>query len=217
VGLLGASVPRAAARVAVFAGTELSERRVAELLRREGFETVGVASVESAGPDDAIRQPDVLVCVGNESPTTTLRRSREGFRDVPVVVVGTSTRRAVREALDAGARGFVGDDELDVRLGPTVGAVAVGQVSVPAEFQEVTGPLLSPREKQVLTMVVLGLTNIEIANRLFVAETTVKSHLSSAYRKLGVRSRQQATALILDSSVGLGLGILSLSEAPAAR
>jgi hypothetical protein len=64
----------------------------------------------------------------------------------------------------------------------------------------------------MLSMVVLGFTNVEIANRLYVAESTVKSHLSSAYRKLGVRSRQEVTALILNSSDSLGLGILSLTE-----
>ena len=64
-------------------------------------------------------------------------------------------------------------------------------------------------------MVVLGFTNLEIATKLFVAETTVKSHLSSAYRKLGVRSRYQATSMILDGQQGLGLGILSISDNPA--
>jgi DNA-binding NarL/FixJ family response regulator len=65
-------------------------------------------------------------------------------------------------------------------------------------------------------MVVLGFTNLEIANKLHVAETTVKSHLSSAYGKLGVRSRQEATARILDPSQGLGLGIISLAPEPVA-
>lgn len=64
-------------------------------------------------------------------------------------------------------------------------------------------------------MVVLGFSNGEIASKLFVAETTVKSHLYSAYRKLDVRSRQEAAALILDSSQGLGLGILTISNEPS--
>ena len=138
---------------------------------------------------------------------------------MPIVVVsGSGGRRAVHDALNAGASGFVADADVEVRLAPTVRAVQAGQVVVPAEFREaVAGPLLSPREKQVLSMVVLGFANLEIANRLFLAESTVKSHLSSAYRKLGVRSRQEATALILNSSEGLGLGILSLSEDRAPR
>jgi DNA-binding NarL/FixJ family response regulator len=95
-----------------------------------------------------------------------------------------------------------------------VRAVLVGQVAIPAERREALAqPILSPREKQVLSMVVLGFTNREVANKLHVTETTVKSHLSSAYRKLRVRSRHEATALIL-SDKSLGLGILTLSGAP---
>ena len=94
---------------------------------------------------------------------------------------------------------------------PALLAVSVGQIVLPASYRQgPDGPLLSAREKQVLSMVVLGFTNLEVANKLYIAETTFKSHLSSAYRKLGVGSRQEATALIL-SDPGLGLGILTLS------
>jgi DNA-binding NarL/FixJ family response regulator len=71
-------------------------------------------------------------------------------------------------------------------------------------------PVLSIREKQVVGLVAMGLMNIEIAERLFLAESTVKSHLSSAFAKLGVRSRHEAVELLLNPASGLGLGILSL-------
>jgi DNA-binding NarL/FixJ family response regulator len=66
---------------------------------------------------------------------------------------------------------------------------------------------LTSREKQILTLVVAGLTNSQIASELFLAESTVKSHLSSAFAKLGVSSRSEAVAVILDPERGPGLGI----------
>ncbi|WP_018130352.1 response regulator [Effusibacillus pohliae] len=51
---------------------------------------------------------------------------------------------------------------------------------------------LSPRERQVLAEMVQGLTNKEIAEQLFISETTVKLHISNIFRKLGVKSRSQA-------------------------
>lgn len=59
-------------------------------------------------------------------------------------------------------------------------------------------------------MVVLSFTNGEIAQKLYVSESTVKSHLSSAFAKLGVRSRSAAAEAILDPVNGLGTGILAI-------
>ncbi|MFD2169746.1 response regulator [Tumebacillus lipolyticus] len=60
------------------------------------------------------------------------------------------------------------------------------------EKEKPEGEKLSPREHEVLTTLVKGLSNKEIAERLFISETTVKLHISNIYRKLGVKSRSQA-------------------------
>jgi hypothetical protein len=60
----------------------------------------------------------------------------------------------------------------------------------------------------------MGYMNSQIAEQLFLAESTVKSHLSSAFGKLGVRSRNEAVSLILDSERGFGMGILGLGGEP---
>jgi DNA-binding NarL/FixJ family response regulator len=118
----------------------------------------------------------------------------------------------LRAALQAGASGVILRSEVADTLGPCLEATLSGQVCIPRmHASEVEPPALSNREKQVLGLVVMGHTNGEIADRLFLAESTVKSHLSSAFGKLGVRSRHEAVELILDSERGFGAGILGLS------
>ena len=62
-------------------------------------------------------------------------------------------------------------------------------------------------------MVVMGMSNKAIASKLFLAESTVKCHLSSAFSKLGVRSRNEAADLIVHSGSGLGLGLIAAPNA----
>lgn len=102
--------------------------------------------------------------------------------------------------------------KLQRTLLPTLAAVAVGQCVVPRSVLAVLErPSLSPRERQILAMLVLDFSNAEIARKLFVTESNVKNHLTSAFQKLGVRSRNAAVELILDSESGLGPGILRIS------
>jgi DNA-binding NarL/FixJ family response regulator len=160
---------------------------------------------------------DVIVLAADESTDANewIREIRAQLITDPVVVIGAfASPRAVREAIDHGADGLVAADELETALVPTLVAVCAGQIAFPRRVRShVWRPLLSTREKQVLGMVVLGFTNGQIARKLVVAESTVKSHLSSSFRKLGVRSRTEATELILDPERGLGTGILAISEA----
>jgi DNA-binding NarL/FixJ family response regulator len=115
----------------------------------------------------------------------------------------------------AGASGVVLAADLERALAPTVAAVAAGQAVLPSLAErQLARPALSVRERQVLSLVVMGLMNGEIAAQLFVAESTVKSHLSSAFAKLGVRSRNEAVELILDPDADAGLGILRIGGEP---
>jgi DNA-binding NarL/FixJ family response regulator len=99
---------------------------------------------------------------------------------------------------------------------PTLAAVAAGQCVVPRAIRQIVDrPPLSPRERQILAMVVLDFSNGEIARKLFVSESNVKNHLSSAFQKLGVKSRSAAAELILDRESGLGPGILRISPEEA--
>jgi DNA-binding NarL/FixJ family response regulator len=129
-----------------------------------------------------------------------------------------SDARNIRWAVDRGASGVVWEDEIGSALGPTVHAVVAGQLVVPREMRrQVTPPDLTTREKQVLSLVVMGLSNAEIASKLYLSESTVKSHLGSAFRKLDVRSRAEAARLVADPSEGFGTGILAITEPVLAR
>jgi DNA-binding NarL/FixJ family response regulator len=138
------------------------------------------------------------------------------FEHLPVVAAClTIDRREMRAALAAGAAGVVLHENLDSALGPCLRAVLAGQTCVPKDYwRQIEPPALSTREKQILGLVVMGYMNSQIAEQLFLAESTVKSHLSSAFGKLGVRSRNEAVSLILDPDRGLGMGILALGGEP---
>ena len=193
-------------------------RGIIGVAEREGFEIgARAASIQKVSFRGEQAPLDVWI-VGWKSfaqeETRDLRRLAKTFVNTPVVVVAGTGGRAIRDAVGAGASGFVSLDDVDAQLAPTVHSVCSGQLAVPIQFREALAkPVLSPREKQILAMVVMGFANREIANRLFLAETTIKSHLSSAFVKLGVRSRHEATSLILDSANGLGTGILAISDA----
>lgn len=134
--------------------------------------------------------------------------------DLLIVAVCESTdRRSARRVVDAAVDGLVFIGNVDATLVPTVAAVLAGQTAIPRTLQtRARAQSLSVREKQVLAMVVMGCSNGEIAARLFLAESTVKSHLNGAFRKLGVRSRSEAASLILDPHGSLGPGILAITR-----
>src|SRR4051794_7886443 len=130
-----------------------------------------------------------------------------------VAVVDGPLRPRPARALAGAVDGVVERAGLERALLPTLHAVAAGQAVFPAPLHRaLERPPLSNREKQILAMVVLGCSNPEIASKLVITESTVKNHLSSAFTKLGVRTRSAAASLILDPATGLGLGVLQLSD-----
>ena len=143
----------------------------------------------------------ILACdVDLPRQMAALRRLRREMRDPAIVAVSPmATGTGVRRALDAGADAIVFEPDLESTLAVTVSAVASGQSVVPRKLRaSVERPNFSHRERQVLAFVSRGLTNAQIAEKLFLSESTIKSHLSSAFAKFGVRSRREAAALFLE-------------------
>jgi DNA-binding NarL/FixJ family response regulator len=192
--------------VSVIAEDSITARRIGSVLSAGGMLVLdgrGHGDVRAAAPS-----PDVVILACDVSRTESLselRSLRRQVGDAGIVVVGLGGRSGnVREALNVGADGFLTEAELEASLPAVVHAVALGHVSVPRSLRRcVARPAFSHRERQVLALVVQGLQNRQIAARLFLAESTVKSHLASSFTKLGVRSRKEAAALLLDPDEGL--------------
>jgi DNA-binding NarL/FixJ family response regulator len=207
-------------QVGITAGDETIRRRIEAALTKDGFAVLAAAGVEEL-VESTIRRtgdPPAAVVLGVDVAAAqgpaAVRAIRAQLPGALLVIVSPSDPAArPSESLSAGADGVVLEAELETALTAAVHAVAAGQLCFPRSVRTHLGkPILSGREKQVLGMVVLGFSNAEIAARLHLAESTIKSHLRSSFRKLRVRSREQAAALILDSKQGLGTGILSISE-----
>jgi DNA-binding NarL/FixJ family response regulator len=144
-----------------------------------------------------------------------LRRLRREQGQAPIIVISPpATGTSVRRALDAGADAIVFEPEIETTLAVTALAVASGQSVVPRKLRaSIERPAFSHRERQVLALVSRGLTNSEIAERMLLAQSTVKSHLSSAFTKLGIRSRKEVTALLLDPEQARSVGLLGVGTA----
>src|SRR3954452_2575811 len=157
--------------VLVEAEDQIVGARIRQLLSRADSGSAG-----DAGP--------TLAVVVSRGDATAVRRAAKAHPGVPLIAVmpsdtsGSALRRAMRD----GAEGIVLECDLESGLEATARAVTVGQIAVPQVMRRQIAPrALSYREKQILAYVVRGYTNRQIADELFVAESTVKSHLSSAF------------------------------------
>ncbi len=143
-----------------------------------------------------------------------LKKFIETLPEVPVVIVSGSRQRAtIRAAIEAGARGYVLKSSNGEILRHVLPLVLSGELYIPAQAvasEETSGefegasPLdeggdfnpdfksLTPRETQVLKLLTLGYSNKEIARSLGMLEGTVKVHVKSIMKKLGVNNRTQA-------------------------
>jgi DNA-binding NarL/FixJ family response regulator len=116
----------------------------------------------------------------------------------------------VYEALRAGASGFVLKDDPAEQLISAVRTVAAGNALLsPAitkrvirQFTRITRPAppkelgeLTEREREILRLIAVGLSNAEIGRELYISETTVKTHVTHVLQKLGLRDRVQAVVL----------------------
>jgi DNA-binding NarL/FixJ family response regulator len=212
--------PKAVARVVVAADARSAQLRLSSALA--GWHAVHLRVVPSLRSLLATRAEDDLIVSYHgalcSDDCELFKQAKTKFPALIVAVCDAADGRAVRRALDSGVDGLVFADELEAALAPTVAAALAGQIAVPSNLRAcVRKPSLSAKERQVLGLLVMGFTNSEISARLFLAESTVKSHLSSAYLKMGVRSRSEAVSLLLDPKelLGAGIGVVPAPSVPS--
>jgi DNA-binding NarL/FixJ family response regulator len=223
--LWGVASPRTGGYIlAVVSDDATLAARATELLEREGLQVRLEATGTGAETLDELDRRPTLVLVGSRDRRTldrVLRETEHRIRGaIVVVVIAAGDRPDVSLTLTTGADALVRDEDLDVVLGPAVRAAAGGQASAPAGLLRLMQPpALTHRERQILGLALAGLSNAQIAERLYLAPSTVKTHLSAAFRRLGVHSRREATALVFASDDSLRrtvLATLRLSEEFAA-
>ena len=128
------------------------------------------------------------------------------YPELPVVILsGTSSHTVMGEALNKGAAGFISKNASSKALLQALREVLDGEVHVPPELLEggdfpqasdsnnATAPRqLTPRQEQVLYLLLEGLSSHAISEKLFLSEETIKTHVSAIIRAFGAKTRLQA-------------------------
>jgi DNA-binding NarL/FixJ family response regulator len=171
-----------------------------------GLEVVG-ATTNDEGAIALAREkkPDVVI-MQVQMPFSEAKEALDKMREVepaPKVIIVTMFEdpRMMREFLKLGASGYVLKSSSTTQLvgairaaafAPETGNVVVGMPTALLEESEAGSEVLSVRELEILLLAARGLSNRQIADRVYLAEGTVKNHLSNTYNKMGVGSRGEA-------------------------
>jgi len=176
-------------------------------LQLAGEAESGEAAIEMCGevlPDVVLM--DMLLPAMDGAAATRMIRQR--FPKVQVIALTSFKEKdLIKNALEAGAIGYLLKDVTADELARAIRAAHIGRATLSPDVAQVIvqiagqppepGLDLTEREREVLALMVEGLNNTQIAGRLSVSPSTIKSHVSNILSKLGVSSRTEAVTLAL--------------------
>ena len=213
-------------RVMIVDDHGMVRRGLATILKvRAGLEMVGEASNGREAVDICAQaRPDVILMdlvMPEMSGAEATRAIREQWPEVQIIALTSfQEKELVREALQAGAISYllknVSADDLEAAISEAyAGRSTLAPEAIQALIQpDALGVSLSPdlpqdfdltpREEEVLALLVEGLSNPEIAERLVVSRSTAKAHVSNILSKLGVSNRAEAISLALQHNISSG-------------
>jgi DNA-binding NarL/FixJ family response regulator len=173
---------------------------------------------EASDGEEAIKQfrlhrPDVTLMdlqMPKLNGTEAISRIRAEFPNAKIIVLTTySGDVQVLRAIKAGARGYILKAHAGRELLDAIRSVHAGQKRIPSEIaaglaEHAADDAMSSREMEVLRLIASGNSNKQIADKLSIGETTVKSHIANIFSKLGANDRAHAV------TIGLQRGIIDL-------
>lgn len=182
----------------------------------EDLEVVGEASSGEAGLDlvDTLKPDIALVDYdlgGRDGIALTEQIMERCPQCLVVILTGSEDENQMRRALSLGAKGYILKDIEPGNLVTKLRQIVAGEMVFPQSFlinqakNSVRPPqdeeTLTPREIEVLQLVTNGLIDRSIASQLEISENTVRNHMKSVRRKLGVTNRLQATLIGLQTGI----------------
>ncbi len=159
-------------------------------------------------PEEGEPSATIYGADGPEGISEGVKRIRKSAPDATILVFGLQPDVALaRAALKAGARGFIHARMKPEQIVRAVKVAVGGEMVAPRELLEALIlddqiadlDVLSARQRETLQLVGEGLSNAQIAGRLFLSESTVKQHLRAAYKVLKVRNRTEAARVVRNS------------------
>lgn len=204
-------MPRARVRVVVGDDHPIYRDGIVRALNESDQTEVVTAVGDGQAALAAIRehQPDVALLdykmPGLDGIAVAHAVARDGLSTRVVLLSATTEGSVVYRAIQDGASGYLSKDSDRDEIVNAVVSCARGNKVLPPELvtslatqvhrnAQSTGPVLSERERQILRMIADGKTVRDMATELFLAETTIKTHIRRLYEKLGVSDRGAAVA-----------------------